>query len=425
MPSSVSKVSVALQMCSPLKSTDKKSTYYVCGICNSTLSASNPGNITVHMENRHKEIFKEKYKKAVSKINCGEMEMRRLEILQSLTEIVTINGRPFSCLCDSGVQKLIRREINVLTESGFGAGLKPHGKNCPPAVLEHVEYLSGEVINAIKLEIKDRLISLMTDIGSRNKRDILGISIQYMIEGRVIIRSLGMIQFDESHTAENIKKNVMDCLKLFDVNPNQIVSITTDNASNMVSMIKKYNEHVEKTNSANDIATDTSPTSENDVTCEDDESNDGYESAWIIQGDVERIVNEYNEINSMSSAEIEAEERSADASEILDDVSDYINLLKELDNEFVMYTLMVDGVKCAAHTLQLAMKGALTSAKIRVLINVCRMVCKMLRKSLYKNMMRNNGFIFPLPRLDCKVRWNSTFTMVRVNTFFIFCQHVV
>lgn len=114
----------------------------------------------------------------------------------------------------------------------------------------------------------------------------------------------------------------------------------------------------------------------------------------------------------MTDADIEAERRNADASEILEEKSHYFNLLKDLQNEFVLHTLNTSGIKCAAHTLQLAIKSALKSAKIGILINVCRMACKLVRKISYKNSLRKQNLKEVRPRLDCAVRWNSTFLMV-------------
>lgn len=110
MPQPVTKVSIALQLCVPVKAITDKNNYYVCKVngCNSTLSASNTSNIRAHMESQHAEIFKKRYNDAVlsSKTNAEELETRRLEFIQNLTETVTINGRPLAHLYDSGMRKL-------------------------------------------------------------------------------------------------------------------------------------------------------------------------------------------------------------------------------------------------------------------------------------------------------------------------------
>lgn len=83
-----------------------------------------------------------------------------------------------------------------------------------------------------------------------------------------------------------------------------------------------------------------------------------------------------------------------------------------------MHTLNSSGIRCAAHTLQLAVKKALKAKHIRVIIDMCRIACKLLRKASYKNRMREQNLKIASPRLDCAVRWNSTYRMV-TNTLFI------
>lgn len=412
------KTSVALEMCIPLNPKSAKNIHYVCKVneCNSTLSAAKGSNILVHMRSHHSDIFNERWAKAqLAQVNGEEMEIRRMELIQNLTELVTKNGRPLALLFDSGMQKIIWKEVNALKKSGYGNGFTSGDNKCPPVVLEHINHVSFEIIKSIKLEVKDTLLSLMVDIGSRNGRDILGISIQYMHEARIIIRSLGMILLNESHTAVNIKNKILACLQLFEIKPAQIISITTDNASNMLAMIKSFNRDLDEN------CDDSGDNSENFVNEENDflfDTNNQLFNYDNLNDEIERIVNEYHAFNSLTHEEIEAERRNAEASEILEDSSHYLDMLKDLQNEFVLHTLNTSGIKCAAHTLQLAIKNALKSSKVAILINLCRMACKLMRKTSYKNILREYGLKEVCPRLDCTVRWNSTFIMVE-HTFFL------
>lgn len=210
MSKQVTKKSVAFDMCVPLNPEAEVITHYVCNVneCNSTLSALKGSNITAHMEAKHAEIFKKRWAKAkLSNVNEEEMEIRRMELIQNLTETVTRNRRPLAYLYDSGLRNLIRKEVEELKKSGYGAGLYDDQK-CPPVILERISYLSSEIVNAIK------------------------------VDGRIIIRSLGMILLNVSHTALNVQNEILACLKLFDIKTSQVVSITSDNASNMLVMIK-------------------------------------------------------------------------------------------------------------------------------------------------------------------------------------------
>lgn len=369
MSKHITKKSVAIAMCVPLNPEAEVNTHYVCTVngCNSTLSALKGSNITAHMEAKHAEIFKKRCAKAtLSNVNGQEMEIRRMELIQNLTETVTLNGRPLALLYDSGMRKLIRKEVEELKKSGYGTGFYDE-KKCPSVVLEHISYLSSEIISAIKMEIKNGLLSIMVDIGSRNGRDILGISTQYMRDGRIIIRSLGMILLNVAHTALNIKNEILACLKIFDIKPSQVVSITSDNASNMLAMIKSFNRELDD-NSDESGSGDTTEQEDSDL-AENDFLLDANHDVFLYgvsEDEVEKVVDEYHALHSLNDADIEAERRNAEANEILEETSHYLNLLKDLQNEFVLHTLNTSGIKCAAHTLQLAIKSSLRSAKIGI-----------------------------------------------------------
>lgn len=405
MPRQVTKVSVAMKLCVPLNPTAKKNTHYVCTVndCKSTLSAAKPSNVVAHMEIQHREVFDKKITDAMlhSTEDVEELEIRRMQFIQHLTELVTINNRPLACLYDSGLRKLIHREKQFLTDAGYGVGLSAGVDKCPPAVLQYIDHLSAEVVKTIKSEVEGRLVSLLVDIGSRNNRDILGISIQYIRDGRTVIHTIGMLLLTEAHTGENINKEIIACLKKFGIKPSHVVSITSDNASNMLSMIKLFNRQGDGDENDNDES--------DDGASNEDLTNSDY---VIADGEIDKIINEYNIMSSMTIDELEAERRSAEANEILDDTSHYLNLLKKLQNVFVLHTLTASGIKCVAHTLQLAVKSTLKTTRIRTLIAVCRMACKMMRKQSYKNRMFAQNFKVVFPKLDCKVRWNSTFKMV-------------
>lgn len=82
----------------------------------------------------------------------------------------------------------------------------------------------------------------------------------------------------------------------------------------------------------------------------------------------------------MSDAEKRmAAENEAEMLELLDDSAHYIEVLKCLQND--MDTLNASGIRCAAHTLQLAIKFALKSGKAKILISMCRIASKLQRKS--------------------------------------------
>lgn len=421
----ISKTSVAMKFLQPLHSENSDNCYFHCKIesCKALLSGKKKCNLVKHFTTQHAAIFNEEWRKVsdLGEANSGELERRRLEYIQQLTQIVTVNGRPFKCLTDSGIMGIGARELKYLHDAGYGDGLTGYR---PHAVLNHIEYLSAEIIKAIQLEVKNSLVSLMVDVGSKNGRDILGLSIQYMRDDCIILRSIGMIQLTSSHTAVNINAEIISCLQKFDIKPSQVISITSDNASNMLAMVKIFNLSSgsdSNENAANGVNCESDASDENDKS---EQSEDWMENANIyddeyITTQINSIIEEFNSIKELSSEELhENEKRAAEIQEILDDSSHYLDLLKLLQNEFAVHTLNSSGIRCAAHTLQLAIQKALKGTKVRVIIDMCRIACKLLRKASYKNRMREQNLGFVSPRLDCKIRWNSTYRMVSNYIFY-------
>lgn len=78
----------------------------------------------------------------------------------------------------------------------------------------------------------------------------------------------------------------------------------------------------------------------------------------------------------------------------------------------------MNSIKCAAHTLQLAVRDALEclDKKDKNAINLCRRAAKFLRLQSTKNEMRKIGLTSVYPALDVVTRWSSTYMMVRMIT---------
>lgn len=76
--------------------------------------------------------------------------------------------------------------------------------------------------------------------------------------------------------------------------------------------------------------------------------------------------------------------------------------------------VFVNGINCAAHTLQLAVKDAIAQlpACHANVLRLAAKVCKFLRKESTKNEARNLGIKIKLPSMDTPTRWSSTYIMV-------------
>ncbi|CAG5022550.1 unnamed protein product [Parnassius apollo] len=153
-------------------------------------------------------------------------------------------------------------------------------------------------------EVKNKLIALKVDVASLKSRRFLGLNIQYIREGKIVLRNVGIMELHQRNTAEFLKDCVTFMLSRFGIEIKQLYSIKTDNGANMLSMVKKIDERVR-------------------------------EAPEIFE-----------------SLEDETD---------VDDTDYYQNLIDNLQFDLVSSEIIpkVTAVRCAAHTLQLAVRDAL------------------------------------------------------------------
>lgn len=420
---------------------DKKK--YRCGIeiCGKELAGKNKSNLIAHVKRKHSNFYEKNFGEAKYQIlEIDSLPVQRLKFIQNCVEFVAVNGNPFTLLNTSGMKKLLENDYQKLKIGGFGSGLRsPHFRS----IKNHVKYLCSMVIEKIKAETLGAPISVMVDGATKYGRSILGLSIQYMHNGELKIRTVGMINMTESQTAENLMKAIIDRLKMYEIETDQIISITTDNANAMTAMVNLMNTQTSNADSIgnecevekniesasdddnsdynhdqNDYASD-SDNSDEDVPgnlyeipdsffdmrmddCDDISTNDSFQSIGAIEMDV-------------SETESDDAERRQEADAILNETDDFERILKELESRFSLHTLNINGIRCAVHTLQLAIHDALKETELTKFITECRQICKLLNRGKTRRLLKANNIQIVRIRLDCKTRWNSTYRMVRTE----------
>lgn len=390
-------------------SNDELDFMYKCkiGDCLKTISGKKQHNLVSHAKTHH-VFFRVNFQTEEAQLLT--MPARRLEFIQDCTEMVTVDGQPFAAMNGSGFKKLIAEKVQSLTSAGFGIGLK--APKCE-AVKEQIPYLAMQIRNQIKFEVKNKFVSLMIDTASKFQRSILGVSLQYMLESTIVIRTIGMINMTTSHTAEHIATEVLNCLSSFDIKTTQLISVTTDNASNMTAMIQRFNEMF-----GEDAVTDEDTVSDIDECDEEMEfsaENENFEADFQFNFTNENV--EAGIKIALEEMESAAPESNEDLLSIIDDRSNFEKLLGDLEIMLAEHTLNIAGIRCAAHTLQLAVQNALKIPEFQNLIRLCKEVCKELRKTSKQYALDREKIKYKIPRLDCKTRWNSTYMMVSLQRF--------
>ena len=150
-------------------------------------------------------------------------------------EAVTVNGLPLHTFEKSGIRNLLFPVVNQLQ-------LTLNSENIRDFVLDHAKILRSEIAN----KIKNKLVCLKFDIGSRKERGFLGINVQYILKGKLEVHTLTVLELLEKHTGEVLKSCVEDVLTEYGVDLEQIYANTTDNGTNMIKCGKLMDSDVKE-----------------------------------------------------------------------------------------------------------------------------------------------------------------------------------
>lgn len=356
-------------------SIDREST---CKICNRNLSGNQSSNREKHIERWHKGVYKElqaskakqlsSFKKNPAKKrifsettdsntsdddSSNELELvvssekassstkstqpsidkyikpKNLSVELNLDsiklaclEMVTVNGRPLAMMEDSGFQKIIKPIMKSVNQN-CAINSQNIRKMIAPAC--------SNVREKIMEEVKGKLISIKVDAATRLNRSFLGINAQYMMDGVVCLRTLACRELLESHTGVYLKTVIMEVLEEYGISVLQIYTFTSDNGANIVKCVE------------------------------------------LLRNDV----NISNTLMDQIFGEVDEDEDATEA--LMSSLFDAFKLLQS-ENQIPSNRGIVNGIRCGAHTLQLAVFDVIKKdVSIERILSKARSVSKKLR----------------------------------------------
>lgn len=260
---------------------------------------------------------------------------------------------------------------------------------------EHIRYTAVKIRTMIQEEMKNKIISLSADIATKNNRSIFGSYAQYSLDGKVTQRCLGMIGMHDRHTGKYMAELFQNLLERYKAGFTHVFSITTDNASNMRGMVSYINELSENENEE----CSNSGQSEEQIPVMD-----SVGDPTIDREIAEYVANDTNELETLLDR-LTPQEDDWTLSNYDDSWVEGI----QRNNHF-----LINGVNCAAHTLQLAVKDAIEqiAAEEKNVITLCRMFAKFTRQQTTIYEFEKMGIKKRNPPLDVCTRWSSTYLMV-------------
>ncbi|CAG7727624.1 unnamed protein product [Allacma fusca] len=189
------------------------------------------------------------------------------------------------------------------------------------------------------------------DIATRLNRSFIGINVQFYKEGRFRLYTLAVKELHKSHTAETILEYLENTIKEYGIHREQVYSATVDNGSNFLCALRVCSEI-------------------------SDEVEDGSDE--------------------------ETEPPDADTDDVV--------VIQEQD-EFDKFTIpWLKTMRCAAHTLQLAVWDFIKARNIQAIIVKARWLVRKLRTPTLRYMLKAREL--PAPLIDVVTRWSSTAVML-------------
>lgn len=371
---------------------------YRCTICKKGVSGKQKSNLSVHIKTCHIEIYNTKVK-LPGKNSVIAIREKRLVLLQNCVRKVTIDQEPFTSILKSSFHNIIASKLKKFALANVPLDLRD--KNLI-VVKNHIHKTTTKICIKIKDQLKGRLFSLLVDGAFKHNRSVLGISVQYILNGSLKIRMLGLKELTQSHTGDYMGSVVRECVEEYDCNISQAIGVTTDNAKNLSKMVRGFNEKIaeerldERLHALNpneDLPHNYSLDC-NDVPLD-------IQIDELLKGIQEIEASEINEILNNSS----------------DDEED--DMIEIDPRDIRSSALFVNHVNCGAHTLQLVIGDALKdlSQEHKNIIMMCREFAKFIRRPTSSTKLKNLGIKWKYPKLDCSTRWGSTLHMVNsINT---------
>lgn len=380
---------------------------FKCKHCERNLNGTKASNLSSHLQT-HPKVYTELCREKSS------IEYKRKKLLLNCVELISVNGRPFTCLNDSAISSMNEGVLSELKSAGREMNLHdPHLFE----IKTELKRIAEKVREKIAGEVKDRALSLLVDIVTKFGRSFFGVSIQYIINDTVKVRSIGIIELDESHTGQYLANLIVDRLKELNIHLKQIITITTDNGANVLKMVKDVESHLQtETNQQQ------TPSKTNQNVNDETGNVRNFACEEATDQEIEAILAEDDDLTDDQAVDIIFREAGVDkdSDEPTDaELQSNENLLtaikSNLATEYGLDVVWdVTGINCAEHTLQLAIHDSIkaTTSKNRNLINLSRRVAKFLRLATTVRELKKDGINYKRPHIDVATRWGSLYNMV-------------
>lgn len=231
------------------ENTDKKLS---CNSCGHIFPSNHIGNVRKHLSIKHTKDFEklnklyEHYKasRASKSENRQSLQKKQTrdgavsvafnvdEVRMGLVEMANVNLCTFRLLQCSGFSRIMGPIIQAFRKQKISISTQPL------ALREYSVAEYEKMRNIIKEELDGRMFSLMVDSTTTFNRRIIGIVAQYILDDKVVVRTLAMRRYKCNPTAQNYCQIIKSVLFEYGTNVRYVYTVTTDNESAITKCVK-------------------------------------------------------------------------------------------------------------------------------------------------------------------------------------------
>lgn len=161
---------------------------------------------------------------------------------RACVSMVTTGGCPFRLMSDPGFRVItdpIKKALNIKMDR--------------LTIKEKVMAVYDEEAASLKNLLKNKLIYLKLDLATRIDRSFLGVNVQFEHEGNMKLFTLQVLDIGSRSTdAATLTEIVREILNKFQIENTNILSITTDNGSNVVKIAELLSTNQEPPSDSDD-----------------------------------------------------------------------------------------------------------------------------------------------------------------------------
>jgi hypothetical protein len=222
--------------------------------CDSKLSGKVMGNMKRHILLRHPIVAKQ------------------INLVESYLEPDSIDGNDSdsnTSVTDSAIGSSVKKRkldpsrfvkgcIKLCTEENVSLSLfdseafrmitdplaDAHGMTINAAnILEKISHAADTIRIKIAQELKNRLVSIKVDVATDLECGLLGINAQFLTDGIMQVRTLGVIEVTPNATGSQLNSKLKRLLEeKYDIFPNQLYSATIDSGVNMIRAVSSMDK---------------------------------------------------------------------------------------------------------------------------------------------------------------------------------------